>query len=153
MSNRRASGTGRGIALGLLFAILRVLIGGVVGCFAFTPHNSLRDNPDPQAQAFAKLFTPIDACFGFVGMLIGGGVGGTIGGIAGGVLGARSAARKNAALSSDDSSGTIEDSRDDEAARLEAQVARLQDRIDDLRRDDRFQAGEDRSPGSPAKEE
>ena len=143
MSNRRASGTGRGIALGLLFAVVGMLIGGGIGCFAFTPRNGLRNNPDPQAQGFADLLAPIDACFGFIGLLIGGGVGGTIGGIAGGVLGARSAARKNAALLSDGPIDAIENSRDDEVARLEAQVARLQDRIEDLRRDDRFRSGGD----------
>ena len=152
MSNRRSNGTWKGIALGLIFAILGMLIGGVVSgvWFAFTLRGELPPGKlDPQAQEVGKLLRPvIDLCLGFFVVLIGGGVGATIGGIAGGVLGARSAARKNAALSTDDSDDTIGDSRDDEVARLEAQVARLQDRIDNRPRDDRFRSGENPSPGS-----
>ena len=39
------------------------------------------------AQGVANLLAPIDLCFGFVGMLLGGGIGGTLGGIAGVVSG------------------------------------------------------------------
>jgi hypothetical protein len=146
MPDRESSGTVRGIVLGLICALLGALLGGGIGGFAFTPKNDLRKNPDPMAQGVADLLAPIDLCFAFVGMLIGGGVGGTLGGIAGVVLGFRSAARANRAAEASLDGPLPSESTGDEVARLQARVARLQDRIDDLHSDDRIRS-EERPPG------
>jgi hypothetical protein len=115
--------------------LLGLLIGGLLGAAIGTPDNSLRRNKDPQAQVFADIFEPARMCIGFVAALVGAAVGGTMGAVAGIFLGRR-------ALAADAPPGAAAildapETSEDEARRLKAKIAFIQDRLDDIERGER----------------
>ena len=89
MTTQRERAVGGGCFGGIVGALLGVLIGGVIGHSALTQNeeHDLPKAPDPMARQVGMLLAPVEAGFGFFGMLVGAGVGGTIGGIAGSATG------------------------------------------------------------------
>lgn len=88
--------------------------------------NTLKDNPDPQAQMMSMLFAPIDWCFGFCVVAAGAGIGGTIGGLVS-AAGGKPATQKHIPAVPPTSDSTPPEAADIEISRLKQRIAELED--------------------------
>jgi hypothetical protein len=87
MSDQQGRAVGGSCLGGIAGLVLGVLIGGLIGSGS---HSDLPKNGpiDPK---------PVDACVGFIGMVLGAGIGGVVGVLGGAVLGAGIATRQKSA--------------------------------------------------------
>jgi hypothetical protein len=132
MTTQRERAIGGGCFGGIVGALLGVLVGGVIGHVTPNEEHDLRNDPHPMVQQVGMLLAPVDACFGFFGMLVGVGVGGNIGGIAGSVTGAGLASSKRRQIPPEsvltDSPSSCDESVDSEITQMREKVAELEKR-------------------------
>jgi hypothetical protein len=117
--NRAVGGASSG---GLLGGTIGLLLGGFIGWVTLQTRSS-------GSEFFDQLFAPLDACFGFFGMLAGAAIGGVIGAVGGSTFGAGWATRARRHASGDspksESQTTAPATPPDESA--ETQLARFRE--------------------------